>query len=246
MDNAQYVGLSRQMVLRRQMDIVANNIANADTNGFKVESLMTKEVPGPPAVTAGGPAPVKFVGADAVARDFGQGGLRRTDSPLDVAIDGQGFFKITTKAGDRYTRDGHFRTDDTGRVTTQGGDVVSDDGGGEITIDPAKTGQLTIAPDGTVSQGTERIGKVGVFKFDSLSALQKTGSNQYQNPSNQQATAVTDVKVRQGMLEGSNVNPILEITRMIEVSRAYEQTTQMMSAEADLSRSSISRLGRVQ
>ncbi len=246
MDNAQYVGLSRQVVLRRQMDIIANNIANADTNGFKVESLMTKEVPGPPAFTAEGPAPVKFVGADGVARNFGQGGLRRTDARLDVAIEGQGFFKVTTKAGDRYTRDGHFRTDDTGRLTTQGGDVVSDDGGGEITIDPAKPGEVTIAPDGTVSQGAERIGKLGVFKFDNLSALEKTGDNLYQNPSNQQAAATDDVKVRQGMLEGSNVNSIIEITRMIEVSRAYEQTTQMMSSEADLSRNSISRLGRLQ
>ena len=117
MDNALYVGLSRQVVLRRQMDIIANNIANADTNGFKVESLMTKEVPGPPAFTAQGPAPVKFVGADGVARDFGQGALRRTDAPLDVAIEGPGFFKVTAKGGERYTRDGHFRTDDTGAAT---------------------------------------------------------------------------------------------------------------------------------
>jgi len=246
MDNALYVGLSSQMVLKRELDIIANNIANADTNGFKVESLMTKEVPGPPAVTLGGPRPIKFVGDDGVARDFGQGSLRRTDAPLDVAVDGPGFFKVTTKAGERYTRDGHFRTDETGRLTTQAGDVVSDDGGGEITVDPSRTGQLTIADDGTVSQGTERIGKIGVFKFDSLSALSKTGGNLYQNASNQQAAAVTDPKVRQGMLEGSNVNPIVQITRMIEVSRAYEQTTQMMSAESDLTRNSIARLGRVQ
>ena len=246
MDNALYVGLSSQMVLKRELDIIANNIANADTNGFKVESLMTKEVPGPPAVTLGGPRPIKFVGDNGVARDFGQGGLRRTDAPLDVAVDGPGFFKVTTKAGERYTRDGHFRTDETGRLTTQAGDVVSDDGGGEITVDPSRTGQLTIADDGTVSQGTERIGKIGVFKFDSLSALSKTGGNLYQNASNQQAAAVTDPKVRQGMLEGSNVNPIVQITRMIEVSRAYEQTTQMMSAESDLTRNSIARLGRVQ
>jgi flagellar basal-body rod protein FlgF len=246
MDNALYVGLSSQMVLKRELDIVANNIANADTNGFKVESLMTKEVPGAPAVTQGGPRPVKFVGDDGVARDFGQGGLRRTDAPLDVAVDGPGFFKVSTKAGDRYTRDGHFRTDDTGRITTQAGDVVSDDGGGEIVIDPTKTGQVTISDDGTVSQGTERIGKLGVFQFASLSALSKSGNNLYENPSNQQAAPIADPKVRQGMLEGSNVNPILQITKMIEVSRAYEQVTQMMSAESDLTRNSISRLGRVQ
>jgi len=246
MDNALYVGLSRQMVLKREMDIVANNIANADTTGFKFESLMTKENPGPPAFTLGGPNPIKFVSADGVARDFSQGGLRRTDAPLDMAIEGQGFFKVTTKAGDRYTRDGHFRTDDTGRVTTQKGDVVADEGGGEINIDPAKPGEISVSPDGVVSQGAERIGKIGVFAFTSLSALEKTGDNLYQNASNQQATTATDAKVRQGMLESSNVNPILQITKMIEVSRAYEQVTQMMNAEADLSRNSVARLGRLQ
>jgi len=244
MDNALYVGLSRQMVLKRQMDIVANNIANADTNGFKVESLMTKEVPGPPAFTLEGPRPIKFVGDDGVARDFGQGALRRTDAPFDMAVDGQGFFKVTTKAGERFTRDGHFRLDDNGNLTTQGGDPVADDGGGQIVLDPLK-GEVTVAADGTVSQGTDRVAKIGVYQFANLGALEKTGDNLYKNSSNQQPTPATAAKVRQGMLEGSNVNSILEITRMIEVSRAYEQTSQMMSSQADLSRNSVARLGRV-
>lgn len=245
MDNALYVGLSRQMVLRREMDIVANNIANADTSGFKVESLMTKEEPGPPAFTLQGPKPVKFVAADGVARDFGQGGLRRTDAPLDLAIEGQGFFKVTTKDGDRYTRDGRFRTDDLGRLTTQAGQTVADEGGGEITLDLQK-GQITIAPDGTVSQGSERVGKVGVYKFDALSVLEKKGDNLLANTSNSQPAPAIDAKVRQGMLEESNVKPILEITRMIEVSRAYEQVTRMMDSQAELTRSTITRMGRLQ
>ena len=245
MDNTLYVGLSRQMVLKREMDIVANNIANADTTGFKFESLMTKVMPGR-RPSRRGTAPVKFVSATGVARNFGQGGLRRTDATLDMAIEGQGFFKVNTKAGERFTRDGHFKTDDTGRVTTQSGAVVADEGGGEITIDPAKPGEVSISADGVISQGSERIGKVGVFKFDSLSALEKTGDNLYQNASNQQATAATDAKVRQGMLESSNVNAIVQITRMIEVNRAYEQVSQMISAESDLSRNSVARLGRLQ
>jgi flagellar basal-body rod protein FlgF len=228
------------------MDIVANNIANADTNGFKFESLMTKETPARPASTSQGPNPVKFVTSAGVARDFGQGNLRRTDGNLDLAIDGKGFFKVTTKAGERFTRDGHFRTDDTGRVTTQSGAVLADEGGGEITIDPTKSGEITISPDGVVSQGSERIGKVGVFSFGSLSALEKTGDNLYQNASNQPAVAAPDANIRQGMLESSNVNPIVQITRMIEVNRAYESVTQMMSAQSDLSRNSVARLGRLQ
>jgi flagellar basal-body rod protein FlgF len=243
MDNALYVGLSRQIVLRREMDIVANNIANADTNGFKVESLLTAETPSAPASTSQGPNPIKFVAETGVARDFGQGALRRTDAPFDVAVEGKGFFKVNTKAGDRFTRDGHFRTDDNGRLVTQAGDPVADDGGGDITLDLQK-GPITIADDGTISQGTERVAKIGVYQFTALGALDKAGGNLYQNVSNQQPVAATDSKVRQGMLEGSNVNPILEITRMIEVSRAYEQTAQMMASEQDLSRNSVARLGR--
>ena len=245
MDNALYVGLSRQMVLRREMDIVANNIANSDTVGFKVESLMNEETPSAPAMTLQGPKPVKFVTAGNVARDFGQGSFRRSDSPLDLAVEGQGFFKVNTKAGERFTRDGHFRTDDTGRLTTQGGDPVADDGGGEIILDPLK-GEVSISVDGTVSQGVERVGKLGVYKFDNLAVLEKAGDNLYKNGSNQQAAPATDARLRQGMLEGSNVVPILEITRMIEVSRAYEQVTQMMNSESDLSRNSVARLGRLQ
>lgn len=245
MDNALYVGLSRQMVLRREMDIVANNIANADTSGFKVESLMTKEQPGPPAFTLQGPKPVKFVSANGVARDFGQGGLHRTDAPLDLAIEGQGFFKISTPDGDRYTRDGRFRTDDLGRLTTQDGQTVADEGGGEITLDLQK-GQITIAQDGTVSQGSERVGKVGVFKFDTLSVLEKKGGNLLANTSNSQPAPAVDAKLRQGMLEDSNVKPIVEITRMIEVNRAYEQVTRMMDSQSELTRSTITRMGRLQ
>ena len=245
MDNALYVGLSRQMVLRREMDIVANNIANSDTTGFKVESLMQKTDPKSPPFSLGGSPPVKFVTADGVARDFGQGALRRTDAPLDLAIEGQGFFKVTAEGGERFTRDGHLRTDEIGRLVTQAGAPVLDDGGGEITLDPEK-GQVSIAADGTLSQGDERVGKIGVFTFESLSALEKTGDNLFQNTSNLQAQPAAEARVRQGLLEGSNVQPILEITRMIEVSRAYESTTRMMDSESELARRTVERMGRVQ
>jgi flagellar basal-body rod protein FlgF len=245
MDNALYVGLSRQMVLRREMDIVANNIANTDTTGFKVEGLLQKTDPARPAMNAVGPRSVKYVADAGVARNFGQGGLRRTDAPLDVAIDGRGFLQVTTAGGPRFTRDGRLRLDDQGRIVTQAGQAVADDGGGEISIDPAK-GAITIAEDGTVTQGEERVGKIGVFNFAALSTLEKVGDNLYRDTSNQPAQPSTEAKVRQGMLEGSNVTPVLEITRMIEVSRAYEQMSRLMDSEAELSKSAVQRMGRIQ
>ena len=244
MDNALYVGLSRQMTLRHELDIVANNIANADTTGFKVESLLVKTEPKAPAVTLDGPKPVKFVLDTGVARDFGQGQLRQTGSPLDLGIDGKGFFKVSTPDGERYTRDGRFRLDDNGKVVTQAGLPVLGDGG-EITLDPTK-GAVTIASDGTMSQGIERVGKVAVVGFDTLSVLEKTGDNLYRNTSNQQPQPATTAQVRQGMLEGSNVNSISEITRMLEVTRAYESMAKMMDSTADLSRRAVERMGRVQ
>ena len=245
MDNALYVGLSRQIVLRREMDIVANNIANLDTNGFKVESLMQKTEPTEPAVTLGGPRPVKFVAADGVARDFGQGALTKTGATLDMAIEGQGFFQVQTPSGPRFTRDGRFTTDTTGRVVTQAGQPVLDEGGGEIVLDMEK-GPVSIGPDGSMSQGTERVGKVGMFAFTNPGALEKSGDNLYRNVSNLTPQPAADARLRQGMLETSNVRPVLEITRMVEVSRAYEQTAKMMDSEADLSRRAVERLGRVQ
>ncbi len=245
MDNTLYVGLSRQMTLRRELDIIANNIANADTTGFKVESLMVGEAPQAPAQTFGAPKPVKFVLDRGVARDFGQGSLHRTEGALDVAIEGPGFFKISTPEGERYTRDGHFRMDELGRVTTQDGKAVLDEGGGEITIDPEK-GAVMIGRDGTVSQGTERVGKIGAVTFDSLSVLEKTGDNLYKNTSNSQPAPASASLIRQGMLESSNVNSIAQITRMLEVTRAYESMAKMMDNAADLSRRSIERMGRVQ
>ena len=225
MDIAMYVGLSRQMTLRRELDIAANNVANADTAGFKLEELMTKADPAARARSEGVAGPVNFVVDDGVARDFRQGPLRQTGGPLDLAIDGQGFFKISTAAGERYTRDGRFKLDSAGKLITQAGDAVQGDGG-DIVIDPIKGG-ITISESGIVA------------------ALEKDGNNLFRNASSLTPSASSDAKLRQGMLEGSNVQPVSQITHLIEVSRAYETITAMMNQTADLSRRSIQRLGAV-
>src|SRR4051812_12011563 len=132
MDNALYVGLSRQMTLRRELDIVANNIANANTTGFKVEDLMVSTEQAKPAKTLDGASPVKFVIDTGVARDFTQGAMVKTDGDFDLAIEGKGFFKIQAASGERYTRDGRFTTSPEGVLVTQAGYPVMDEGGGQI------------------------------------------------------------------------------------------------------------------
>ena len=120
--------------------------------------------------------------------------------------------------------------DDTGKLVTQAGQSVLDESGGEITLDPQK-GPVAIAADGTISQGVERVGKVAVVKFDSLSALDKAGDNLYRNTSNQQPQALPTAVIHQSMLENSNVNSITEMTRLINVNRAYADIAKLVEEE---------------
>ena len=244
MQNVLYVGLSRQMVLQHEIDVIANNVANVDTSGFKVEALMVQTDPERMKQTPGSPLnnSVNFPLDAGVVRDFSQGELRPTGGALNMAIQGQGFFRIQTAAGERYTRDGAFTLDAQGRVVTAAGDPVQGDGG-DITLDPLK-GAPSISEDGTVSQQGQRVGKVALVNFASLSALTKQGSGLYGNDTNLQPTP-SDAKVRQGMLEQSNVQPITQITRLIQVSRAYENVSQMMDQTGQLSTNAIDRLGKV-
>jgi flagellar basal-body rod protein FlgF len=243
MDNTMYVGLSRQMLLQRELDVIANNVANVDTAGFKVESLMVQT--DPERLPSGGVAPpiVNFALDGGVARDFSQGGLKQTGSPLDVAIQGEGFFRVSTPAGERYSRDGRLSMDSQGRLVNQSGHPIQGDSG-DITVDPAK-GLVKIAADGTISQGTAIVGKLQVVNFASLAGLSKDGDGLYRNDSNLQPQATTAAQLRQGMVEGSNVDAIGQITRLIEVQRAYEATSQMVVQTNDLSKSTVDRLGRL-
>jgi len=244
MDNALYVGLSRQLTLRRELDIVANNIANANTTGFKAEELMVRTEPARPARTLGGTNPVKFVLDDGVTRDFSQGAMTKTGGDFDLAIEGQGFFKVQTAGGERYTRDGRFTTNPEGKLVTQGGAPVLDEGGGEILIDP-KLGAVSIGKDGLVSQGQVRVGKIGVVSTQDLSALRKDGDNLYRNVANVTLQPAPSAVVHQGMLESSNVQSVVQITKLIEVQRAYESMAKMMDNTAELTRSAVERLGKV-
>jgi len=241
MDNALYVGLSRQMTLQRSLQLAASNMANVDTVGFKVEQMMVRtESLAPENLNV---APINYVLDGGVARNFGQGPLEQTGATYDLAIDGDGFFSVQTAQGVRYTRDGRFTVNAENKLVTKNGDPVLSAGGGEIVFNPTQP-IPAVALDGTVSQGNVSLGKVGVVRFENLSDLQKEGSNLYSVKGDLAPAAAPDAQVRQGMMERSNVQAVLEMTNLIEITRAYERVAQMMNQTQELASRAIERLGR--
>jgi flagellar basal body rod protein FlgG len=189
--------------------------------------------------------PVSFVKDAGLIRDSGQGNIEQTGAVFDLAIAGKGYFAVQTPAGMRYTRDGHFSLDGNGNLVTSQGYQVQGDGGA-ITITP-NDGEISVAPDGTVSSVVNGIGnllgKLKVVDFPDDSLLAKQGSNLYST--GQAPTAPAMVNIRQGALEASNVQPVIEISKMIEVMRAYEATATLSKSQEDMMRQAVERLGQV-
>jgi flagellar basal-body rod protein FlgF len=207
MDNSLLVSLSQQLAAYRSMDVIANNLANAATPGFKREAAKFEEfiIQVRPAEDQTGPQSLSFVKDAGVMRDLGQGELTTTGATLDFAINGKGFFTVQTPAGMRYTRDGHFTLDQNGQLVTSNGYPVQGDGGA-ITITP-DDGDINVGPDGTVSSvrnGTSnQIGKLQIVDFANERTMTKQGANLY--ATGQSPTATTDSTVAQRMLEGSKI-----------------------------------------
>ncbi len=247
MNNALYVGLSRQMTLQRALDLAANNLANVDTAGFKLEQPILNDEPALAPRKSGQAGPIEYVLDHGVARDFSQGALEQTGAPYDVGIDGDGFFTVNTPSGPRYTRDGRFTVDTSNRLVDKAGNAVQVAGGGDITLDPQR-GAPSIAKDGTISQTDDKgasaqVGRLGVVRFADRAALSKVGDNLL-DAGAQPALPAADLQLRQGAIERSNVQPVVEITHLIEITRAYERVTQMMTSNQDLSSQAIDRLGK--
>jgi flagellar basal-body rod protein FlgF len=251
MENALLVGLSRQMVLERQLDVVANNVANVNTNGYKADNSLFEEY-----LTSGAHED-EFVGNDrrvsyvqdrATFHDFSQGATEATKNPLDVAIDGSGFLVVQTAGGERYTRDGGLQLNNVGQLVTAGGNPVLGTSG-PIVFQPTDH-DINVSPDGTITvqEGTARTdsirGKLRLVSFADAQQLLKQGSNLY---SAGDGSAVPDVKsqLKQGFIEKSNVNSVGEMSRMIEVTRAYTQIATMLQQQSDLHKSAIEKLADV-
>ncbi len=244
MDNVSLLSLSYQLAAYRSMDVIANNIANISTPGYKRESVKFEELVQQvkPGEDQKGPQTLSFVRDAGVTRDIGGGRMEQTGAPFDLALNGQGYFVVQTAAGERYTRNGHFTLNADGTIVTESGDPLLGDGG-PVTITP-DDGDISFGADGTITGKQGELGKLRLVDFANPRDLQKEGDSLY--AANQPANPAPDAVLSQGMLESSNVQPVLEISRMIEVMRSYEATSSLEKSDSDMKRQAIQKLATVQ
>lgn len=242
MDNSILIGLATQRVLQRRMDIAANNLANITTTGFKSDYLITEETAPRPAHSEDAPNDVRYVEDLTVARDMSAGPIQTTGEPFDLAIEGEnGFFSVMGPSGPLYTRNGAFTLSGEGALVNSDGYPVLDAGGAPIVFD-AQGERPLIGRDGSISVGGAEVGRVGVTAFEHPEALQKVGQSLWSDAG--QAHAEFTGSVVQGALEGSNVSPVLQLTQLIEISRAYENAARVVSGADDLRKTTLQRLGQ--
>jgi flagellar basal-body rod protein FlgF len=245
MENMLLVGLSRQIALTRELDVIANNVANSATNGFKARSTRFSEFVGPVAraeTFPKGDSKVSFVVDRGTPIDLSTGAIERTGNPLDAAIKGDAYFEVQTRGGPRWTRDGAFEINARGELVTQRGEMVAGQNG-PIRFGPGETG-LRIAEDGSVFSDQGQRGKLKLVTFADPKALRSEGANLFSSPTAPRAAPPT-TQVASGSIERSNVRPVLEMSRLVEVQRAYASIAGLMSRTDELRRTAIQRLAEV-
>jgi flagellar basal-body rod protein FlgF len=241
MENAQLINLSRQAALQRQMDVVANNLANINTTGFKADTILFDDYQMPVARDRGfsfADQPLEFTQDWATIPDLAPGPLVQTGNPLDVALDGDGFFVVQTPQGERWTRAGAFQIDATGTLVDLSGNPVMGEQGA-IRLDPEDT-DVTISANGTIMTSQGGKGKLRLVEFADAMSLKRAGDNLFTGG---EPTPALTTRVVQGAIERSNVSGVAEMTEMIRVTRAYETLASIMQQQDDIRRSAVSRLG---
>ncbi|MFA7637950.1 MAG: flagellar basal-body rod protein FlgF [Parvibaculum sp.] len=242
MENALLIGLSRQMAMSRDMATIANNLANMNTTAYKSEAMLFEQFLMPDASEESPDKRITFVQDVGQHRDLRDGSLQTTGNPFDVAITGEGFFRVETDAGIRYTRNGNFNLDAEGRLVTSSGDLVLDDAGTPIAFAEDETG-ITIARDGTISTDEGLRGRIAIVTFENSRLMKKAGDSLYET--DQAEIAAENIRLVQGALEGSNVQPIVEMTNMIDVMRSYASAQKLIEQADQMRRQAIQQLGNV-
>ncbi|MDZ5698437.1 flagellar basal-body rod protein FlgF [Chelativorans sp. M5D2P16] len=220
MQTGLYVSLSSQMALEKRLATIADNVANSGTTGFRAGGVTFDDV-----MNGLTDKSVSFVSAGDDFYDTRAGALQETGSPFDFAVQGDAWFAVETPAGPMMSRDGRFTMLDTGELVTLEGHPVLDAGGAPLLLDP-QAGPPEAGADGTLRQNGQLLGAIGLFAFTPGPGAVRYGNSGFL-PDQQPQPVVDrpDVGVAQGFLEGSNVNPVKEMMRLIEVQRTFEQVT---------------------
>ncbi|HRK97839.1 MAG: flagellar basal-body rod protein FlgF [Alphaproteobacteria bacterium] len=242
MENSLYVGLSRQLVLDHAMTLVANNVANANTPGYRAQNPMFEEYI---AKSSG------YTNQDPLSMvyDMGQydttspGSIQVTGGTYDVALMGPGFIEVMAPSGQtQYTRGGDFTLNGNSELVTSAGFRVSGPGGNPVSI-PVGSEEVVITNSGEVTADGNVVGKISVVEFDNIQDLTPAGNGLYS--SSIPGRAATETTVKQGAIEGSNINPVQEMTRMIEILRTYQSTMNMMKNEHDRQMGAIQKISKL-
>ena len=245
MQNAILIGVSRQTALARELDVIANNVANINTNGFKARQARFQEYVMPKASAEAFPRAdrkLSYVVDGGTPLDLSNGTIERTGNPLDVAVSGDAFIAVQTSAGERYTRNGALQVDAQGRLVTSDGHAVLGDNGA-ISFSPQETG-AAIGADGTVSTNQGQRGKIRLVRFADAKSLENAGANLFSSTAAAQPAGAL-ARLESGAIERSNVKPVLEMSRLIDVNRTYTMVSGMVQRLDDLKRTAIQRLADV-
>ncbi len=242
MENSGYLALARQVALDRALDITANNLANLRTSGYKAEKLLFEQYVQRATSPITPPNEMSSVVQVGTFTDYRPGDFEQTGNVLDFAIQGDGFFAVQDPAGTRYTRAGNFRLDDTGQVVTQDGLPVLDAGGSAIQL-PTDAREIIVSGDGKIAADGNVVGEIGVMQFADPQSLVREGNGLYS--SSAQPAQATDGTLVQGMIEGANVQPVLEITHMMDILRSFQAAQQMVDGQHELAMAAINKIAKV-
>ena len=236
MENTSGIALSSLSALRHQMDVIANNIANANTTAYRAERVLFEEY----LADIGSRQTASFVLDRGVLRDTGEGPISPTGSPMDMAISGKGYFVVETDDGLRYTRNGHFKLDGQGTLVNVSGHPVLDVNGESVQLGAGEH-SFNVSADGVVSTKSGRFGRLDIVSFENEQQLSKVGDGLYATDA--EPIPAPEARILQGMIEGSNVKPIIEMTEMIRLVRRYHSAQKLMEQADDLRRRAVETLG---
>lgn len=238
MQSSLYVGLSAQIAARWQLDSIANNVANANTTGFRADEIRFEQL-----ISSAGDRNVSFASAGDTYVQRRSGSMVKSDNPLDVAISGDGWLALQTPNGTIYTRDGRMTMAENGLLQSVNGYSILDAGNAPIRLNPAD-GPVSISRDGMITQNGIQVGALGLFSIDQGAKLTRT-DNSGVIP-DRPAVPIIDFRFHsfmQGFTENSNVNPVMEMSRLVMVQRSFEEMTNTMESSESSFTDAIKTLG---